>query len=135
MSNTSDGSVPAVLFDRGYKIVVFHTANARRPRRRSAGESPESGKFSCCPCVVARFSLSRVCVVLVMRSHPPIAHMSHEVQGHRPAFSSRACFFFFKKKEQDSCFCSRGAWCYSVRRKDYIHTFFMFRMKLAYYTT
>ena len=31
-----------------------------------------------------------------MRSHPPIAHMSHEVQGHRPAFSGTC---LLQKKE------------------------------------
>ena len=35
-----------------------------------------------------------------MRSHPPIAHMSHEVQGHRPAFSSKRVLPKKKKKNK-----------------------------------
>ena len=35
--------------------------------------------------------------VLVMRSHPPIAHMLLEVRGHRLAFPKVFLFFFFKK--------------------------------------
>ena len=55
-----------------------------------------------CGAFVARFSLQRVCVVLVMHSHPLIAHMSHEVQCHRPAFPNAS----LKKKKIPAVICS-----------------------------
>ena len=80
---------------------IRFTADAMRPPRCSVGESLESGKLFCCPCLGSLgslFSPMSLCC-LVMRSHPPVAHMSHLIQGHRLAFPQRA--FLHKRKLHD----------------------------------
>ena len=78
-----------------------HVAIPMRPPRCSASESHECGKLFRRPCAGIRGSLfSPVCLSrLVTRPHPLIAHMSHEVQGHRPALPKRVFFFFEKTKK------------------------------------
>ena len=59
---------------------IRFAADAKRPPRCSASESHECGKSLLSPTCMS---------CLVTRLHPLIAHMSHEVHGHRPAFPKR----------------------------------------------